>query len=134
MFIRSKFRFCAVLFAGSVLAASQVHAGNESRYEAFGLDSGLFEVIAEFTEDAIYWCGAGIFAQSRLSGSATQRVYVWQGPSGSAAKPGQVAVTFGLTPPPSGKVSSLTTDVEIIGNSLSVAQAKQICDVRTASG
>ncbi|MBT3141790.1 MULTISPECIES: hypothetical protein [Roseobacteraceae] len=45
------------------------------------------------------------------------------------------AITFSFQPPESGAGSTpLTTDVNIIGNSLSVGQAKLACDERTASG
>ncbi|KUJ73615.1 hypothetical protein AVO45_13505 [Ruegeria marisrubri] len=110
-------------------------AGNESRSKAYQLDSGLIEVIADFSENAIYWCGAGDYALTRLKKPANQRLYVWKGPSASTAQPGERAVTFGFERPPgAAEVSTLTNDVKLIGNSLSVAQAKKTCDERTASG
>ena len=109
--------------------------GNESRSAAYDLGNGLIEVVADFSENAIYWCGVGDYALLRLSKRANTRVYVWKGPAPSTARPGERAVTFGFTPPPEAKAgSSFTTDVSIIGNSLSVGQAKRTCDERTASG
>lgn len=51
--------YLAVLFA---LLAGPGLAGNESRFEAFPLENGTFEVVARFSEDAIYWCGAAVHA------------------------------------------------------------------------
>jgi len=117
------------------LAASPVVAGNESRSAAYALSDGLFEVVADFSENAIYWCGAGTFARSTLQSPAGQKIYVWQGPSASVARPGERAVRFGLTPPPgAGGGAGFSTDVGIIGNAMSVAQARQTCNERTSSG
>ncbi len=118
-----------------ILLATTVHAGNESRSQAYPLANGLIEVVADFSENSIYWCGAGDYALTRLSKPATDRLYVWQGPAASTARPGERAVTFGFESPPGiGEVSSLTNDVTLVGNSLSVAQAKKTCDERTTSG
>jgi len=115
--------------------ATAAHAGNESRYEAYPLTSDTFEVIADFTENAIYWCGASLFAQLKLAQPVTQRIYVLQGPSRSETQANAVAVKFGLHPPASGAVTQVfTNDVDIIGNSLSVAQARGGCSERSASG
>ncbi|MEX0286614.1 MAG: hypothetical protein AB3N23_18555 [Paracoccaceae bacterium] len=120
-------------FAVSMLQPAQ--AGNESRYEAFALNDGTFEVVAEFTENAIYWCGASLFARTRLGQATTQRIYVLQPPGPSRAKPGYRAVRFGLAPPAGAEnVSSLTNSVGIVGNSLSVAQAYGGCSERSSSG
>ena len=126
--------FALTLALATTLPLS-AQAGNESRSKAYPLDNGLIEVIADFSENAIYWCGAGDFALTRLKKPANQRLYVWKGPSASTAKPGERAVTFGFERPPGATDgNSLTTDVRIIGNSLSVAQAKKTCDERTSSG
>lgn len=109
--------------------------GNESRSAAYEVGNGLIEVIADFSENAIYWCGVGDYALLRLSKRGNTRIYVWKGPSPSTARPGERAVTFGFTPPPGTSTGrSLTTDVSLVGNSLSVGQAKRTCDERTASG
>ena len=117
------------------LAAQAAQAGNESRFEAFAVPGGLFEVVADFSENAIYWCGAAVYSQSQLSKSATQRIYVWKGPSPSVAKPDDVSVQFGFTPPPgAGAGNTYTNDVSVVGNSLSLIQAQQGCTERSASG
>ena len=109
--------------------------GTNSRFQAFPVDNGLFEIVAEFSENAIYWCGAAVYAASNLSKPSNQRIYVWEGPSGSTAKPGDVAVRFGFTPPPGGKATNIfSNDVDIVGNSLSLTQAQQGCSERSASG
>lgn len=119
-----------VTFAGQTAMA-----GNESRYQAFPLPGAEFEVIAEFSENAIYWCGAAEYSLRTLSKPTTQRIYVVQGPSGSTARPGETAVRFGFQPPPGGgNVSSFTNDVAIVGNSMSLTQARQGCTERSASG
>lgn len=115
--------------------AAQTHAGNESRAEAFAFDRDQIEVIADFSESAIYWCGAATYVFANAPDASGQRIFVWQGPSDSRARPGQKSVKFALRPPPGiGAVSSLSTDVGIIGNSMSAAQALQTCNERSASG
>ena len=95
-----KQRLTCILLGISIGAAATISwAGNESRYEAFPLDDGLFEVVADFSENAIYWCGAGLYAQKQMKKSATERIYVWRGPGPSNAKPNDVSVRFGFTPP-----------------------------------
>jgi hypothetical protein len=116
-------------------APTSALAGNESRSQAFPLPDQLFEVIADFSESSIYWCGAGTYAQTTLSKPQRDKIYVWQGPSASAAKPGQKSVRFGFRPPPGASLgSSLSTDVKIVGNALSVSQAREKCNERTSSG
>ena len=130
---RNSIATAAALTAG--LTAAPALAGNESRSKAYPLSNGLIEVIADFSENSIYWCGAGDYALTQMSKPVTQRLYVWKGPAPSTAVAGERAVTFGFTrPPEAGEVNSLTNDVNIIGNSLSVGQAKKTCDERTTSG
>jgi hypothetical protein len=117
------------------LSAGTALAGNESRFEAFPLEDGLFEVVARFSENAIYWCGAAVYATRDLRKPSNQRIYVWQGPTPSASDPGAISVRFGFTPPPEGPAAnSFSNDVDIIGNSNSVVQARQGCTERSASG
>lgn len=119
---------CAIL-------ASAAAAGNESRMEAFAYEGGLVEVVADFSEDAIYWCGAARYAQSDRTGQRPKRIYVWQGPSASRAKPGQTSVKFGFTPPKDGDdAPQFSNSVAYVGNSMSLAQASQTCNERSASG
>lgn len=125
----------AAMAAIAVVAAHPAAAGNESRYQAFPVSDDQFEVIAEFSENAIYWCGAAEYALKSLSKSTSQRIYVVQGPSGSSALPGETAVRFGFRPPASaGEVATFTNDVAIVGNSMSLTQARQGCTERSASG
>ncbi|TMV04769.1 hypothetical protein FGK63_16935 [Ruegeria sediminis] len=129
------FALTLVLSFTCLFAVQESRAGNESRSAAYPLANGLIEVVADFSENAIYWCGAGDYALRRLSKRGTERIYVWQGPAASTARPGERAVTFGFERPPGvEQVNSLTNDVSIVGNSLSVAQAKKTCDERTSSG
>lgn len=119
----------------SIAATQPASAGNESRSHAFAMANGLVEVVADFSENSIYWCGAGTFARSDPSIPGTAKIYVWEGPSPSVAKPGEQSVKFGFRPPP-GVTSAvgLTTDVTIVGVSLSVVDARQTCNERTTSG
>lgn len=110
-------------------------AGNQSRVEYFPLDNNLVEVIADFSENSIYWCGAAVYALSTRTNTTTDMIYVWQGPSASIAKPGETAVQFGFQPPPGeGLRSGFTNDVRLVGNSMTVSQARQTCNERTTSG
>ena len=127
------FRVFAVTL--TCLTAAPAIGGNESRAKAYPLADGLFEVVADFSENAIYWCGAGTYAQSKLSRPVSDIIYVWQGPSPSTARPGERSVRFGLEPPAGfQRGSSYSTDVAIVGNFLTVAQARQTCNERTSSG
>ena len=127
-------RHACALIAAAILASPAL-AGNESRVEAFATSDGLVEVVADFSEDAIYWCGAAEWARSNLPAQGAEaEIYVWRGPSASRANPGETAVLFGYRPPPEGKASVFTGDVEVVGNSMSVAAAAQTCNERSASG
>ena len=116
----------------AALAAAPALAGNESRADAYAYDNGLVEVVADFSENAIYWCGAAQYALARSD--RPDRLYVWQGPSPSRARPSQSSVKFGFTPPPQGRAGGFTTDVSQIGNSMSFTAALQSCNERSASG
>ncbi|MFY9212922.1 MAG: hypothetical protein WAO69_17550 [Aestuariivita sp.] len=122
------------LLAATVLATLPAHADNRSRVTAYVLSDGTFEVVADFTEDSLYWCGAYL-AASRAAAAGTQRIYVLQGVAPSRSVPGKPAVRFGLTPPPQGAASGgFSNSVELIGNSLTLVQAEQTCRERSASG
>ena len=125
MFVKSFFFPGAV--AAALLCSGSAQAGNESRYQAYPLDNKSFEVIAEFTENAIYWCGASIFARSQMGRPVSQRIYVLQSPGPSRTRPGQVAVRFGLTPPSGAENDSYTNSVGLVGNSLTVSQGAGGC-------
>ncbi len=115
-------------------AASTAFADNRSRVDAFVLSDGTFEVVAEFTENAIYWCGASEAAREAALPN-TQRLYVLSGPAPSQAVPGARAVRFGVTPPAgTTSGSSFSNSVDVVGNSLTVFQARQTCNERSASG
>lgn len=125
------------IFAAAVglISASTAFAGNESRMEVFPYKDGLIEVVADFSEDSIYWCGAAQFVQTELSGKRPKRIYVWQGPSASASKPGEKSVKFGFAPPENaGDAPGFSNSVNYVGNSMSFAQASQTCNERSASG
>ena len=127
-------RFNISLFAAAVIAAVPAIAGNQSRVESYTYGDGLVEVVADFSEDAIYWCGAAEYARNSADVPGNSNIYVWQGPSASTARPGEKSVKFGFAPPPSGEIDSLTGDVETVGNFMSINQARQTCNERTASG
>ncbi|MEX0279781.1 MAG: hypothetical protein AB3N13_01185 [Arenibacterium sp.] len=126
----------AVMASALGLALSgPLWAGNESRMEAFPYKEGLIEVVADFSENAIYWCGAAWYVRNELSGDRPKRLYVWQGPSTSASKPGEKSVKFGFEPPENRESApSFSNSVDVIGNSMSVAQASQTCNERSTSG
>lgn len=109
------------------LVASPLSAHNESRATAHALDADRFEVIAEYLDNSVYWCGAASYAIRDLAKPTNQPIYVLQGPAPSRAKPGETAVTFGFSPPASGANSGLTNAVDRVGNTLSVGAARQTC-------
>ncbi|MFT7597035.1 MAG: hypothetical protein ACI8R4_004378 [Paracoccaceae bacterium] len=43
----------------AMMVTQPAQAGNESRSHAFAMADGLIEVVADFSENSIYWCGAG---------------------------------------------------------------------------
>lgn len=111
-----------------VLAASAGHANNDSRFKAFSLPDERFEIIADYSDNSIYWCGAAIYATSALSKPVTQKIYVWKTRAPSIAQPAEKSVQFGFQQPPGTEpVTSLTKSVDIVGNSLTAAQARQGC-------
>ncbi len=115
--------------------ALPVSAGHESRSSALPIKDGLFEVFAEYTDNSIYWCGAATYAMGQLGATTTQRVFVWQTLSPGVGKPGKKSVKFALSPPPGTTPgNSYTPNVDTVGQSLSVSQAKQACNELTASG
>lgn len=127
-------RFTSAM-VGIAMLATPTLAGNESRMEYFPYTDGLVEIVADFSENAIYWCGAATYAMSELRDASPKRIYVWQGPSQSRAKQGEKSVKFGFQPPPEGGAApSYSNSVEVVGNSMSVAQAHQTCNERSASG
>lgn len=122
----------ALAFTATALPVS---GGHESRSSALAVKDGLFEVFAEYSDNSIYWCGAATYAMGQLGATATQRVFVWQTQSPSVGKPGKKSVKFALTPPPGPTPGdSYTPNVDTVGQSLSVSQAKQTCNELTASG
>lgn len=124
----------SLLTVAMIFGGFAAQAGNESRSKAYPLQNGQFEVIADFSESSLYWCGAGTYALKTLSRPISDRVYVWASPSASAVQPVRKSVRFGFQPPPGvGAVSSISTDVAIVGNSLSVSQARETCNERTAT-
>ena len=126
---------CAFIVAAGTLAGTSSHAGNESRSQAFSYENNLVEVIADFSEDSIYWCGAATYALANPQALSGNRIYVWQGPSNSAAQPGRKSVKFGFQPPPGGNANGgFSNTVSLVGNSMTVVQAKQTCNERTSSG
>ncbi len=123
-----------VALATLTISASSALADNRSRVNAFVLNDGSFEVVADFSENALYWCGASQAAKKAALPN-TQRLYVLNGPAPSQAVPGAQAVRFGVTAPqgaPAG--GSFTNSVEVVGNSLTVFQAQQTCNERSVSG
>ena len=126
-------RMIALALAASAIAWP-AGAGNDSRAKAYPVSDGLIEVVADFSENSLYWCGAALFAAGSAGASSSDRIYVWRGPGPSLARPGAVAVRFGLTPPSDSPAGGLTTnDVGQIGNSMSLAQAQQTCNERSVS-
>lgn len=110
-------------------------AGNESRAKAFALPDGGFEVVADFSEDAVYWCGAAVYARTKLSRPGTDRIFVLQGAAPSAAMPGENSIRFSFERPARAEnVSPYSNDTSVVGNSMSVAQAFLTCNERSASG
>lgn len=106
-------------------------AGVSDPSEIFVRPDNQFEVLTQKSPSpSDYWCAAGTYAVRQLSKPVTQSIYVWRGRSDSQAQPGKTAVLFAFTPPPGGAASSYSNSVDIVGNSLSVAQAQQYCSDR----
>ena len=72
-----------------------------------------------------YWCAAGRAATRVAEPSA--RIYRLTPPDAPAGNP----VVFSLTPPPGGAQPTGLISVGVAGDSVSVAQAKQLCPVFT---
>lgn len=124
-----------LIWSLALCGASAAQAGNESRFKAYALNTDSFEIVAEFSENAIYWCGAAVYAQSKLGKHNGTRIWVLRGPAPSQAKPGEVAVSFGFARPDGASdAPRYTNDVDIVGNSLTLSQAQQGCTERSASG
>lgn len=121
----------ALIGVGALVTAAPATADNRSRTEAFRLSDGTIEVVAQFSENQLYWCGASEAARAIASG--TSRLYVIQGPAPSRSVPGRNAVRFSLNAPQGAPVSTFTNSVEVVGNSLTVAQAAQTCNERSVS-
>lgn len=116
----------AVCVAGAGSAALAAYAAATTITPQAG-DS--FDVRANISPGtSTFWCGAAVHAQSALDLPANTRLYV-VAPRRSGAE-GSV-VRFGLTPPQGGAVQSASTSVDLVGNALSVAQAKQFCYDKT---
>lgn len=119
-------------FTLGVLFALPALADNRSRSEAYRLSDGTIEVVADFSENQLYWCGASQAARSIANG--TQRIYVVEGPGPSRSVPGRTSVRFALQPPAGGgNGGGFTNSVQVVGNSLTVAQAAQTCNERSVS-
>lgn len=56
-----KFNLITLLVSLAMLPTVTL-AGNESRSAAYDIGDGLIEVVADFSENAIYWCGVGDYA------------------------------------------------------------------------
>ncbi len=93
-----------------------------SSYDVDPASDGTFEIVSDISRDAIFWCGAASHAATALSKSNSEKIYVWRG---RLAKPDGSAVRFGFAPPSGGEVSGYSASVEIVGNALSVVQARQ---------
>lgn len=122
---------CAAFIA--LVSAMPALADNRSRAEAFRMADGSIEVVADFSENQLYWCGASQAARNLAEGR--DRIYVLRGPAPSQSVPGRVAVRFGLTPPAqvADGAAGLTNSVDVVGNSLTLAQALQTCNERSVS-
>jgi len=116
----------AVTLASCALVAPAL-AGNESRARINVLDADRFEVVADYSDNAVYWCGASSHAIRTLRKPTGQPIYVVRGPSPSVAQPGNIAVTFAFSPPDGGAAPSLTNDVDLVGNTMTVGSARQTC-------
>lgn len=126
-----RMQLCPAVVLASLMATSAL-ADNRSRTQGFLLPDGTIEAVPNFSEDQLYWCGASEAARQVASG--TDRLYVIDAPGPSQSVPGAIGARFSLTPPPGGPVSSFTNSVEVIGNTMTVAQAAQTCNERSASG
>ncbi len=127
---------CVAVFIPFALAASGALANNESRFKAYDISDGVFEIVADTSDNSIYWCGAGTHALKVLGKQNSQKIFVIAEPSGSVATAKKTAAKFGFTQPAeTGPVSSFSNDVDIVGNSMTVAFARQFCfDTLPSSG
>lgn len=123
----------AVFLLAILIAPVPALAGNESRYTATLLPGDRFEIVGRYSENSIYWCGAGHFAATQLGQAAGTKIYVIKGRSPSRTSPGSTAVTFGLSPA-GGTASAPGYSIDPVpGMSLSIGQARGYCTDRSAS-
>ncbi|MEX0284046.1 MAG: hypothetical protein AB3N23_05495 [Paracoccaceae bacterium] len=113
-------RLISVTAATLILSASGALAGYTNAFDITLRGNGFFDVKSNVGPDtSIFWCGAGQSVRS-----SSQRIYIWQGRSGQGR---DSFVRFGLTPPASGAVVAASISVDLVGNSLTAAQARQYC-------
>lgn len=109
--------------------ASAALAGYANAFSIAPLSGDRFQVRANISPGtSTFWCGAASYAGQQLSLPGTQRLYVTD--ARSTHSEGSV-VSFGLTPPTSGAVQSVSNSVDLVGNNLSVTQARQHCYDKT---
>lgn len=122
----------AVLLAGLMVPGHMASAGYANNFKVYPIAANVFEVVVKNGRaPGDYWCGAGDYVISQLSGSSSDRIFVWRGRGASAAEPGKTSVQFSLTPPQQGQVKSVSNTVDLVGNALSSSQAQAYCYDKT---
>lgn len=122
----------AAILAGLMVPGHMAQAGYANNFNIYTLAPDVFEVVVKSGRaPGDYWCGAGSYVISQLSRPSNERIYVWRGRGASAGEPGKTSVQFSLTPPAQGGVNSVSNTVDLVGNTLSSAQARAYCYDRT---
>ncbi len=103
-----------------------------NRLSVADVDSAVFEVVAvPGSGPRQFWCAAGQYALSKGARS-NARIYLVSGRQPSVSEPGRTAVRFTLNPDAAGITPvepQLTLNVDVTGDNLRVASARQYCGV-----
>jgi hypothetical protein len=122
----------AALLAGLMVPGQMALAGYANNFKIYPVSANVFEVVVKSGRaPGDYWCGAGDYVIDQLSGSSSDRIFVWRGRGASAGEPGKTSVQFSLEPPQQGPATSVSNTVDLVGNTLSSAQARAYCYDRT---
>jgi hypothetical protein len=123
------FRLAAPLLAATLLAlpAYAFVAPNRLPVEPAGSDPATFTVSYRGTAngDLDFWCAAGSYAKSRLNAASTARIYRISPPP---RRSGQ-GITFSMNPAGAASSTGLATVGGSSDGSMSVASARQQCEV-----
>ncbi|WP_050930256.1 hypothetical protein [Aestuariivita boseongensis] len=104
----------------------------KNRLTVAPVSNSVFEVVGLPGSGAShFWCAAGEYALAQGAASSA-RIYLASGRQPSVSRPGRTAVRFTLAPDAAGVTPlapQLTLSVDVPGDNLSVAAAREYCHV-----